>query len=146
MLVHTPPKHRRKGISGGQPATRKKRKFQGSKTDGSAPTYGRRINKDPKTKQSKLPAFTPWKVVLAGFLIGICGILYIGHVFSTQKALAEVNELELEYKRAERIYHQKRLLYERMTGPKEIYGKARELGFVNAGPADQILYIRNDSE
>lgn len=148
MYVQTPSKRKRNGISGGRPAQNKKKKFffKGINTDGSAPTYGRRINTDQINKKSKLPAFTPWKIVLAGFLIGICGIIYISHVFSTQQTLTEVNQLEYEYNQALRIYHEKRLTYERMTGPKEIYQKARELGFVNAGPADQIIYIRTESD
>jgi hypothetical protein len=150
MNVQTPSKKKRNGISGGRPAKNKKQRFlfKGINTDGSAPiNYGRRINTtDQKNKTSTLPAFTPWKIVLAGFLIGICGIIYISHVFSTQQTLTEVNQLENEYNKALRIYQEKRLTYERMTGPKEIYQKARELGFVNAGPADQIIYIRTDSE
>lgn len=148
MFVKTPSKNKKKGISGGQPAKNKKSSFfiKGFNTDGSAPTYGRRVKTDPKNKTSKLPAFTPWKIVLAVFLIGICGIIYISHVFNTQQTLTEVNQLEAEYNKALRIYQENRLAYERLTGPKVIYQKARELGFVNAGPADQIIYIRTDTE
>lgn len=148
MNVLTPAKDKKRGISGGQPAKNKKKNFfaKGLNTDGSAPKYGRRIKTNPKSKISKLPAFTPWKIVLAGFLIGICGILYISHVFNTQQTLTEVNQLENEYNKALRIYQEKRLAYERLTGPKIIYQKARELGFENAGPADQIIYIRTDTE
>lgn len=148
MYVQTPSKNKRKRISGGPPARNKKKNFfiKGFNTGGSAPTYGRRIKTDPKNKSSKLPAFTPWKVVLAGFLIGICGIIYISHVFDTQETLIEVNQLENEYNRALRIYQEKRLAYERLTGPKVIYQKAQELGLENAGPADQIIYIRTDTE
>ncbi len=97
MNVLTPSKNKRKGISGGKPAQNKKENFfsKGFNTDGSAPTYGRRIKTDPKNKTTKLPAFTPWKVVLAVFLIGICGIIYISHVFNTQQTLTEVNQLEV---------------------------------------------------
>lgn len=148
MYVQTPSKKKQKGVSGGQPAQNKKKNFftKEFNTGGSAPDYGRRINTDKKNKPTKLPAFTPWKIVLAGFLIGICGIIYISHVFSTQKTLTEVNQLESEYNKALRIYQEKRLAYERLTGPKIIYQKARELGYVNAGPADQIIYIRTDTE
>lgn len=148
MYVQTPSKNKRKGISGGRPSRNKKRNFfnKGFNTDGSAPTYGRRIKTDQKNKTSKLPAFTPWKVVLAGFLIGICGFIYISHVFNTQQTLIEVNQLEAEYNKALRIYQENRLTYERLTGPKVIYQKAREMGFENAGPADQIIYIRTDTE
>lgn len=148
MYVQTPSKNKKKGISGGKPAKNKKKNFfsKGLNTDGSAPNYGRRVKTDPKNKTSNLPAFTPWKIVLAVFLIGICGILYISHVFNTQQTLTEVNQLEAEYNKALRIYQENRLAYERLTGPKVIYQKARELGFVNAGPADQIIYIRTDTK
>ncbi|WP_234571032.1 hypothetical protein [Rhodohalobacter sp. 614A] len=148
MFVQTPSKNKKKGISGGQPAKNKRKNFliKGFNTDGSAPKYGRRVKTDPTSKISKLPAFTPWKIVLAVFLIGICGIIYISHVFNTQQTLKEVNQLENEYNKALRIYQENRLAYERLTGPKVIYQKARELGFENAGPADQIIYIRTDKE
>lgn len=137
-------KPNRRRISGGIPAGRKRRKLftNGFQTDGSAPSHGRRINKDtPKTKKS-LPAFTPWKVILASFLIGVCGFIYIGHVFSTQQTLQEVQRLENDFNKAQRLYNEKRLAYDRMVGPKEIYQKARERGFINAGPADQIIHIK----
>ncbi|MGF1670815.1 MAG: hypothetical protein ACFCU6_10215 [Balneolaceae bacterium] len=114
--------------------------FKDTITDGYAPAFGKRIDNTPKTK-AKLPVITPWKVILASFLIGACGILYLNHVFTTQQALREVQQLELEYNKAKRLYNEKRLTYDRMIGPKEIYKKARENGFVNAGPADQILII-----
>jgi hypothetical protein len=134
----------RKVISGGKPAARKNGKTfsNSSLTGGSAPTYGRRISNDPPKKKKSLPVFTPWKVILASFLIGVCGIFYIGHVFSTQQTLLEVQILENEFNRAQRLYNEQRLAFDRMVGPKEIYQKAREEGFINAGPADQIIIIK----
>lgn len=134
-------------ISRGTPSRNKKSNFfKTFDTDGSAPSHGRRKRTSQKTIKTKLPAFTPWKVVLASFLIGICGIFYISHVFNTQQALLEVNRLEIEHNRAMRLYHEKRLIYDRMTGPKEIYQKAREQGFVNAGPANQIIIIESEAK
>lgn len=140
-------KKNRRGISGGKPSKNKRRTiFSSNKlTGGSAPNHGRRINKTPKTKAA-LPVFTPWKVLLASFLIGTCGILYIGHVFSTQQLLIDVNQLETEYNQTKRLYDEKRLTFDRMTGPKEIYQKAREQGFINPGPADQVLILQTDSK
>ncbi len=134
-------KPNRRVISGGQPAARKHHGLFSKETitGGSAPSHGRRISNDPPKKN--LPAFTPWKVILASFLIGVCGILYIGHVFNTQQSLSEVQQLENEFNRAQRLYNEQRLAYDRMVGPKEIYQKARERGFVNAGSADQIIYL-----
>jgi len=146
MIVKTPIHPTIKGISGGKPARNKKKDFlsKQSITGGSAPSHGRRIP-TPK-KRTKLPVFTPWKVALASFLIGICGIFYIGHIFNTQQAFQEVNQLEVEYNKAQRLYNEKRLTYDRLTGPKEIYQQARQQGFVNAGPADQILYIQSQAK
>ncbi len=146
MFVKAPSKPAGKGISGGKPARNKKRaySFNSIQTGGSAPSHGRRIPK--AKKRSKLPVFTPWKVALASFLIGICGIIYIGHTFNTQQLFQEVNQLEAEYNKAMRIYNEKRLTYDRLTGPKEIYQKARQQGFINAGPADQILHIQSESK
>jgi hypothetical protein len=146
MYVKTPEQKTFKGISKG-PSSNKKRKSllgNGFKSDGSASSYGRRVN-STSTKR-KLPVFTPWKVVLASFLIGICGVLYIGHVFDTQLALAEVNRLENEFNRVHRVYNQQRLTYDRLTGPKEIYQRARLIGFVNSGPADQVIIIQEEGQ
>ncbi|TVQ01729.1 MAG: hypothetical protein EA359_13405 [Balneolaceae bacterium] len=147
MKVQSPTVKKFTGISGGAPSRNKKNNFSQRTllTDGSAPPHGRRLHTDQKRK-TKLPAFTPWKVVLASFLIGICGIIYIGHVFSTQQLLMEVNQLENEYNRTQRLYHEQRLIYDRMTGPKEIYQHARNQGFVNTGPADQIIYIQSQAK
>lgn len=149
MLVTSPQtkkqvKPNRRVLSGGTPATRKRKSIfpNGTITGGSSPTHGRRIHNDTPKKKRTLPAFTPWKVILASFLIGVCGILYIGHVFSTQQTLLEVQQLETEYNKAMRLYNEQRLAYDRLVGPKEIYQKAREQGFVNAGPADQIIHLK----
>lgn len=134
----------RKVLSGGIPAQNKRKVVfkNGSHTGGSASSYGRRISNDPPKKTTNLPAFTPWKVILASFLIGVCGIFYIGHVFSTQQTLLEVQQLENEFNRAQRLYNEQRLAYDRMVGPKEIYQKAREEGFINAGTADPIIHLK----
>ena len=128
-----------KKVSPGKKSSGPKFSFTKNITDGYAPKYGKRIDETPK--KTKLPVITPWKVILASFLIGVCGILYISHVFSTQQVLREVQQLEVEYERAKRLHDEKRLTYDRMIGPKEIYQKARENGFINAGPADQILIM-----
>ncbi|TVR16642.1 MAG: hypothetical protein EA391_07600 [Balneolaceae bacterium] len=145
MIVKSPPIATDRGISGGRVAKNKRRTITSKKlnTDGAAPTHGRRT---PTTKKTKLPAFTPWKVILVSFLIGICGILYIAHVFNTQQVLTEVNQLESEFNKAQRQYHQTRLEFDRLTGPQQIYSIARQHGFVNAGPADQIIYIQAEAK
>lgn len=134
--------NRRQVLSGGEPAKRKRRSvFDSNGSNGSSQKYGTRIKPESARKKPFLPAFTPWKVIAASFLIGICGLLYINHVFSTQQALSEVQQLENEFNKAQRIYNEQRLEYDRMIGPKEIYQQAREQGFMNAGPADQIINV-----
>jgi hypothetical protein len=137
-------KPNRRVLSGGKPAARKRLELfpKGIQTGGSSPNHGRRIHQETPKKKRTLPAFTPWKVILVSFLTGVCGILYIGHVFSTQQVLIEVQQLENEYNRAQRLYNEQRLAYDRMVGPKEIYQKAREQGFINAGPADQVIHVK----
>lgn len=114
---------------------------KGSITGGHNPHYGTRKTNKAKNK-IKLPTFTPWKVILTSFLIGACGLLYINHVFSTQQTLQEVQQLEAEFNKVQRIHAEKRLVYDRMIGPKEIYQNARDQGFINAGPADRILILK----
>lgn len=152
MLIKSPlkkekVKENRRGISKGKPAANKQKRSLTEKflSDGSAPSYGRRINQNNKAKKAALPVFTPWKVLLASFLIGVCGILYIGHVFSTQQLLIEVNQLESEFNQTKRLYDEKRLTFDRMTGPKEIYQKARQEGFINPGTADRVLILNPDT-
>ena len=137
-------KPNRRVLSGEKPAQNKRKSIfpNGTITGGSSPTHGRRIHQNTPKKKRTLPAFTPWKVILASFLIGVCGILYIGHVFSTQQTLREVQQLEVEYNKAMRLYNEQRLAFDRLVGPKEIYQRAREQGFVNAGPADQIIHLQ----
>jgi hypothetical protein len=113
--------------------------FKGSITDGHIP-HGKR--KTEAKGNINLPSITPWKVILTSSLIGICGILYITHVFNTQQLLQEVQQLENDYNQVQRVHAERRLAYDRMVGPKEIYQRAREQGFINAGPADQIIILK----
>jgi hypothetical protein len=50
--------------------------------------------------------------------------------------------MEAEYNRARVQYDELKLRYDRMVGPAEIYRKAEEQGFVNGGPADQVIIIK----
>lgn len=133
-------KANRRVISGGEPAKRKRKSIfdsAGSGSNGSA-SHGQRI-KPESAKKKTLPKVKPWKVILASILVAMCGLLYISHVFSTQQTLMEVQQLENDFNKAQRIYEEQRLAYDRMVGPKEIYQQARQQGFINAGPADQII-------
>lgn len=132
--------NRRKVISGGEPAKRKRKTIFDSRSGRKSNSYGQRISSESKSKRS-LPSFSPWKVILGCFIAGICGLAYINHVFSTQETLNEVQQLENNFNKTQRIYNEQRLEYDRLIGPKEIYQQAREQGFINAGPADQIITI-----
>ncbi|REL24256.1 hypothetical protein DYD21_18785 [Rhodohalobacter sp. SW132] len=133
-------KSNRRVLSGGEPAKRKRSSIfdtAGSNGNGSA-SYGKR-KKDTADKKRAIPSITPWKVIVASVLIAASGLIYINHVFSTQQTLMEVQQLENEFNRAQRAYEEQRLIYDRMVGPKQIYQQARTQGFINAGPADQII-------
>lgn len=137
--------NRRAGISGGEPAKRKRKPIfsssAGTAGSSAAGQYGRRKTAGGEKKESVLATVKPWKVIATSILIGICGLLYITHVFSTQQTLREVQQLENEFNKAQRLYNEQRLQYDRMIGPKQIYQQAQEQGFINAGPADQIIII-----
>lgn len=104
-------------------------------------SYGRRINGKAKKKPVSPPGLKPWKVILGAFVIGALGVLYIHHVFATQELLREVQQLEREYNQARRMNADYRLTYDRMIGPAEIYEKAKELGFINGGPAEKVIEV-----
>ncbi len=148
MYIKTPIKENtnakpnRRGISNGKPSAWKSKNSLGSNGfKGTTNSYGTRKKEPTQKKKSTLPAFTPWKVILVSFLIGVCGIFYIGHVFSTQQTLQEVRQLEIEFNKVQRQYNATRLEYDRLIGPKEIYQRARQQGYINAGPADQIIIV-----
>jgi hypothetical protein len=87
----------------------------------------------------KLSAFKPTKII-AYTLLGACiGFIYLTHVFATQELLGQVQQLQREFEQTQQMHDELKLRYDRMTGPANMYRKARELGFINAGPADQIL-------
>jgi len=136
-LKETKSKPNRRVLSGGEPAKRKRKRVLGP-TNGRTTSYGQRKSTASAKKKPKV-SFTPWKVILFSVLGAVCGLLYISHVLSTQQTLMEVQQLEREFNQAQRIYEEQRLSYDRLVGPKEIYQKARQQGFINAGPADQII-------
>lgn len=82
-------------------------------------------------------------MIVASMFIGAAGLLYLTHVFATQNLLNEVRQLEADYNRARAKYDGFKLQYERMIGPAEIYDKAEARGFVNGGPADKVIIIKN---
>lgn len=114
----------------------------GSNGTGNGTIYGQKKKKENKRFKS-FKKIKPWKVITATLLIGAAGLVYLNHVFATQELLQEVQQMEREYNAAKRLHAEYQLTYDRMTGPAEIYSKARELGFVNGGPADQVIEIED---
>lgn len=111
-------------------------------------THDSTTSSSPKTSKNtnrsslfKLSALKPTKVMAITLFMAVMGFFYLTHVFSTQELLSEVQKLEMEYKDAQLIHDELQLRYDRMTGPANIYRKARELGFINAGPADYVLEV-----
>ncbi len=95
-----------------------------------------------KSVGNSLKGIKPWKIILATIVVGVFGFLYLTHVFSTQKLLEEVQLLEAEYNKARTQHDALKLQYDRMIGPAEIYEKAEKAGFVNGGPADKIIEVK----
>lgn len=89
-----------------------------------------------------IPKFKPWKIILGSVIIGILGFAYLTHVFSTQRLLEEVQFLEAEYNRSRAQFDELKLRYDRMVGPADIYEKAEAQGFINGGPADKVIVIK----
>ncbi len=104
---------------------------------------GRRINPKKQKKKRLFLSIKPWKVILGAVVLGGLGVLYLNHVFATQQLLREVNQLEQEYNQIKRTHSDYRLTYDRMIGPAEIYQKAKNLGFINGGPAEKVIEVEN---
>lgn len=98
--------------------------------------------RDKTPKKVSFPKLKPGKVILATLLIGVLGFLYLTHVFATQKLLIEVQKLEQEYNQARHEHDELKLKYDRMIGPSEIYNKVEALGFINGGPADKVIRVK----
>lgn len=104
-------------------------------------SYGKRIAQNGKKKKRRISFPQPWKVIVGAVIVGVCGVLYLNHLFATQQLLQEVQQLEREYNQAKRMYDDYRLTYDRMIGPSEIHDKAKELGFINGGPAEKVIEV-----
>lgn len=92
-----------------------------------------------------IPQVSFWKVLAMSVAAGVFGIGYIHHGFQMQEQLNQVESLELQMERTRRVFAEKQIRYDRLTGPKEIYQKAQEAGFVSSGPANQSIPVRIDT-
>lgn len=105
--------------------------------------YGQKKNYGSKKSKKglSLPKLKPWKVIMGAVVLGALGIIYLNHVFATQELLREVNQLEAEYNRVQRMHTDYKLIYDRMIGPAEIYENAKNAGFINGGPAEKVIEV-----
>jgi hypothetical protein len=83
-------------------------------------------------------------MILWSLGIGLLGFLYMGYQYGTQQTLMEVRGLEKSYRQSLLEVQDLQMQLDRMTGPKEIYQKAREQGFVNAGTDHRVLRVEGD--
>jgi len=99
-------------------------------------------NTKPK-KRSGLSqmSIAPAKLIFWSLVAGICGFIYINHVFTTQQLLQEVNLVQREFERVQIIHEDRSLTHDRLTGPAEVFSRARALGYQDSGPADHIIII-----
>lgn len=143
MLVKSPMKKKETKQNRRKSTSKKKNQ---TRTNGTSKTasgnHGRRVKKS-KSNLS-LPNIAPWKIILGVIVMGALGVLYLNHVFATQKLLAEVQQMEQQYNQAKRSHDSYRLMYDRMIGPAEISAKAKDLGFINGGPAEKVIEVETE--
>ncbi|AXJ00341.1 hypothetical protein CYPRO_1076 [Cyclonatronum proteinivorum] len=73
------------------------------------------------------------------FALGFVAMIYITHIFATEKLLQQVSAAEQELERVQMIHDARMLRYEQLTGPSAVFERATELGFEHAGPADYVI-------
>ncbi len=100
-------------------------------------------NQHVKAVKDSLSNIKTSKVILGLTLFFIVGLIYVTHVLSTQKLVNEVQTLEAEFNKSRTKHDLLKLRYDRMIGPADIYKKAEAAGFVNRGPADKIITVKD---
>lgn len=93
--------------------------------------------------EAKTRSVSALKMILISILVAIAGLTYINHVFHTQKLHAEVQRLQREHDKARRFYADRKFTYDRMTGPAEVYARARQIGLVYSNTADPVLILKD---
>lgn len=96
---------------------------------------------EPPSPAEKKERNLAWKMIGIIVLIGIAGLAYLNHVFKTQAILKDVSALEREYEKARRIHADRKFTFERMTGPSEVYERARQQGLVHGGAAEGVITV-----
>lgn len=122
-----------------------------SKKTGAPASYVSRKDSAGKTAKAKgeaasAPSATrsglsiaPGYIILWSFILGICGYVYITHVFTTQRMLTELNEARQQLDRAQIIHEDRMLQLERISGPAEVLSRARSMGLENHGPPEFLI-------
>lgn len=110
-----------------------------STQNGSTQDKKLKTGQDGSQISSTLSKITPFRMIAATILLGVFGYLYISHVFYTQRLHSEVMTLRTQYDQVRIDQLNMQLSYERLTGPSDVYSKAKEMGLVDAGPADKII-------
>lgn len=83
----------------------------------------------------------PSKIIFWSLVLGVLGFVYITHVFTTQQLLQEVNQVQREFERVQIIHEDRSLTHDRLTGPAEVFTRARALGYQDSGPANHVIII-----
>ena len=123
-----------------KPDTNKVHPKNGSPANfGIAGQPGKSANNGAKKKKKAFIQIPPWKIILTTVLVGIAGYLYLSHLFATQSLYQEVQQLEQEYEASQRIYQDRQLTYDRMTGPVQIYNHAEDMGFIHGQGTDRVI-------
>jgi hypothetical protein len=138
MLVKSPMKETETKQNRRKAASRKEKTSQNEKQSRRG-NHGRRVKKDKG--KSLFSRIAPWKIIVGIIAIGGLGILYLNHLFATKKLLNNVQQMDNKYQQVKRRHKKYKLEYERMIGPAEITKKAKELGFINGGPAKKIIKV-----
>lgn len=73
------------------------------------------------------------------FAFGIFAMMYITHTFAMQQLVQDVSAAQRELERVEMLHERRVLQYEQLTGPSEVFSRARALGFEHVGPADFVI-------
>lgn len=134
MLVTTPSKK-------AEPTPNRRK--NGSKKNGKRGDKGSNgSSKKSRKNNNKIFNTSPWKIIIGILIAGCLGFLYLKHVFATQELLAEVKRLEQKYEQVKRRHDYYQLKYDRMTGPKAIYDKAKAAGFIDGGPAEGVIEVK----
>lgn len=77
------------------------------------------------------------RIIGLGGLVALFALLYIQHGYQMEARLEQIQELERQQRILLRAVEEQRLIYDRLTGPKEVYQRAQTAGFIPSNPADE---------